>query len=268
MALKKAKIPQTEWTTQGKEIADTAIPYYKQTIGQLGDYLGNVQNRLDPYLENYVNLAQASQQSDFLKNYQRAMGNLTAQNYGATQGGYSSANQRNYNDYQNYYNDLASRLYSQGVNLASNLASQEYNMLTGGLQSFDNAYMRGQPYSQNDQYNQMVDDYNKNAWTNIADMLGDVGLTSGNPWGMAIGAGLKGTAATFGKDFSAMDSLRAGSNSASANQYANNLGQTLARGFSNSGLTDIFNNYLANTKNTGRGVKTSGGISGDDTTFA
>lgn len=226
MALKKAEIPQTEWTRAGMDISRTATPLYQNTLNQLGDYTANVQNRLDPYLENYVDLAQASQQSDFLRDYQRTMSKLTGQNYNATHGGYSSANQRNYDDQQRYYNGLGSRLYSQGIGLAAELANQEYNYLTGALGSFHNAYNLGQNYSKADQYNQMVDDYNKNAWTQVATQVGNLAMMSGDPIAAGIGAGLTAAGTLFAKDFSAMDSLlgqsaRGGNAGTSGNQYSN-----------------------------------------------
>lgn len=226
MAFKKAEIPQTEWTRAGMDISRTATPLYQNTLNQLGDYTTNVQNRLDPYLENYVDLAQASQQSDFLRDYQRTMSNLTGQNYNATHGGYSSANQRNYDDQQRYYNDLQSRLYSQGIGLAADLANQEYNYLTGALGSFHNAYNLGQNYSNIDQYNQMVDDYNNNTWTNVATSIGNLAMMSGNPIAAGIGAGLSTAGNLFSKDFSAMDSLigqsaRGGNTGTTGTQYSN-----------------------------------------------
>lgn len=158
---KQAKIPQTDYTIGGRDISNTAIPYYKKGVTQLGNYMENVQNRMDPYLEKYVDAANAADQSDFLRNYQRAMGQQTAQNYSATGGGYSSANQLGYDDLQRYYNDYASRLYAQGLDQANGMAAQEYNMLTGALGSYGNAYNLGKEYSDNEQYNKLVDEANK-----------------------------------------------------------------------------------------------------------
>lgn len=220
---KEAKIKQTDWTKGGRDISNTAIPLYQEGLGQLGDYMSNVQNRLDPYLENYINLAQASQTSDFLRNYQRAMGNTTANNYASMNGGYSSIGQQSYDDAQRYYDDLASRLYTQGLEAANTMANNEYNMLTGALQSYHNAYGLGERYSAIDQYNDMVDQANDNMWTGIVNTLGDIGMSIPNPWAQAIGAGLKTVGTAFGKDFSAMDGLRnaaTGSNTTSS-QYNN-----------------------------------------------
>lgn len=219
---KEAKIKQTDWTTGGRDISNTAIPLYQEGLGQLGDYMSNVQNRLDPYLENYINLAQASQTSDFLRNYQRAMGNTTANNYASMNGGYSSIGQQSYDDAQRYYDDLASRLYTQGLEAANTMANNEYNMLTGALQSYHNAYGLGERYSAIDQYNDMVDQANDNMWTGVMNTLGDIGMSIPTPWTMAIGAALKTAGTAFSKDFSAMDGLRqAATGARDGNQYTN-----------------------------------------------
>lgn len=238
MALKESKIAQTDYTKGGKRISDTAIPHYINNLNQLNDYMRNIQNRLDPYMD-YVNLSQAATQNDFLREYQKVMSKMTGNNYASTNGGYSSLNQQNYDDLQRYYDDLQSRYYAQGVNLASNLANQEWNMLAQTPTVWHNAYNEGKAYSDTERYNAMVDDYNSNAWTNIANTLGDVGLASGNPFAMAAGAALKGVGTAFGKDFSAMDGLRqAATGVRDNNQY--NSGSTLA----NMDIGGSLGNYL------------------------
>ena len=200
---KQAKIPQTDYTIGGRDISNTAIPYYKKGVTQLGNYMENVQNRMDPYLEKYVDAANAADQSDFVRNYQRAMGQQTAQNYAATGGGYSSANQLGYDDLQRYYNDYASRLYAQGLSQANQMAAQEYDMLTGALGSYGNAYNLGKEYSQNEQYNKLVDKANKNWVSNLltsaGDSIGSISMQSGNPMVMAIGGAIGGTMGTAGR---------------------------------------------------------------------
>ena len=200
---KQAKIPQTDYTIGGRDINNTAIPYYKKGVTQLGNYMENVQNRMDPYLEKYINPAKAAEYSDFQRNYQRAMGQQTAQNYAATGGGYSSANQLGYDDLQRYYNHYASELYAQGLNQANQMAAQEYNMLTGALGSYGNAYNLGKEYSQNEQYNKLVDEANKNWWSNLltsaGDSIGSISMQSGNPMVMAIGGAIGGTMGTAGR---------------------------------------------------------------------
>ena len=203
MCSKQAKIPQTDYTIGGRDISNTAIPYYKKGVTQLGNYMENVQNRMDPYLEKYINPAKAAEYSDFQRNYQRAMGQQTAQNYAATGGGYSSANQLAYDDLQRYYNHYANDLYAQGLTAANQLANNEYDMLTGALGSYGNAYNLGKEYSQNEQYNKLVDEANKNWWSNLltsaGDSIGSISMQSGNPMVMAIGGAIGGTMGTAGR---------------------------------------------------------------------
>lgn len=193
---KQEKIKQTDYTIGGRDISNTAIPLYQEGLTQLGDYNRNIQNRLDPYMK-YVDLQQASDRSDFLRDYQRAMGQQSAQNYAATGGGYSSANQLGYDDLQTYYNRLAANLYNQGISTAEQMAQNEWSNLYNSLGAYNTAYGLGENYSNIDQYNDMVDKANSNSWTGIMDSLGNAGIASGNPWAMAIGAAMKGTAAAF-----------------------------------------------------------------------
>ena len=263
---KEAKIKQTDWTTGGRDISNKAIPYYQEGLDQLHDYTKNVQNRLDPYIEKYINPASAAVQSDFVRNYQRAMGQQTAQNYAATGGGYSSANQLGYDDLQRYYNDYASRLYNQGLSAANQLANNEYDIIQGSLGAYGNAYKLGENYSNIDQYNDMVDQANSNAWTGWMNTLGDVGLASGNPYAMAAGAVLKGVGTAFGKDFSAMDSLRARATGATGNsgQYSNTVNNQvgLSKGLTNTlRQFDWFKNNPFGS-NLSRGTKNAGNASG------
>ena len=266
MCPKEAKIKQTDWTKGGRDISNKAIPSYQEGLDQLHDYTKNVQNRLDPYIEKYINPASAAEQSDFMRNYQRAMGHQTAQNYAATGGGYSSANQLGYDDLQRYYNDYASRLYNQGLPAANQLANNEYDIIQGSLGAYGNAYKLGENYSNIDQYNDMVDQANSNAWTGWMNTLGDVGLASGNPYAMAAGAVLKGVGTAFGKDFSAMDSLRARATGATGNsgQYSNTASNQVGLG---KGLTNTLRQFdwFKNNpfgSNLSRGTKNAGNVSG------
>lgn len=248
---KQPKISQTDYTRGGRDISNTAIPLYQQNLTQLGDYVSNVQNRLDPYLDKYVNMGQAASQSDFLRNYQRAMGQVTAGNYAATTGGYSSLNQQGYDDQQRYYNDLAARMYSQGLDQAANLAAQEYQILANTPAVYNNAYQLGKSYSDVQQYNDMVDKINKNWWSNAltsaGDTIGSISMSSGNPLVMAIGGSIGGTMGTAGRmtgyDDSVLSGLRArATGTTGGNAYG---GQTAgpAQDYMGKGLTNLFGNY-------------------------
>lgn len=187
---KQAKKKQTDWTKQGKSIADTSVPLYKDALNLQADYLSNPTQYLDEYLNKYW--SNNANQSDFLRQYNRAMSNTTANNYAATTGGYTSAGQRAYDDQQRYQNDLASRLQTQGVNQAGNLVNQWYGNLNTGIGNYRNAYALGQPYSDIDQYNYIAKQ--GNSWTNqIGSALPAVGAAVGSifsPVGSALGSAL------------------------------------------------------------------------------
>lgn len=190
MAFKHAKKKQTDWNIQGKNIADTAAPLSQKNLTRMDEYLSDPTAQQDMYLNEYFG-ANSAQSNDFLRNYQRAMANTTANNYSATQGGYSSSGQRAYDDNQRGWNDLASRLQGNNVLNAYNMANQDYQNMLAANNSYYNAYSLGKAYSDVDQYNDMADQANSRWYTGIMDALGDAGIASGNPWGMAIGAGLK-----------------------------------------------------------------------------
>ena len=273
---KQAKIPQTDYTIGGRDISNTAIPYYKKGVTQLGNYMENVQNRMDPYLEKYINPAKAAEYSDFQRNYQRAMGQQTAQNYAATGGGYSSANQLAYDDLQRYYNHYANDLYAQGLTAANQLANNEYDMLTGALRSYGNAYNLGKEYSNNEQYNKLVDEANKNWWSNLltsaGDSIGSISMQSGNPMVMAIGGAIGGTMGTAGRMTgsnagelaSSLRGIGSGNSAGSglnSQQYQNtmaNMDTGIASGLNQ---FDWFKNNPFG-RNLSRGTKNAGNVSG------
>lgn len=248
---KQPKISQTDYTRGGRDISNTVIPLYQQNLTQLGDYVSNVQNRLDPYLENYINLGQAASQSDFLRNYQRAMGQATAGNYAATTGGYSSLNQQGYDDQQRYYNDLAARMYSQGLDQAANLAAQEYQILANTPAIYNQAYQLGKDYSDIQQYNDMADKINGNWWSNAltsaGDTIGSISMSSGNPFVMAIGGAIGGTMGTAGRmtgyDDSMLSGLRARATGTTGTNTYSGQATGQAKDHAATGLTNLFGNY-------------------------
>ena len=210
---KKAKKIQTDYTKGGRDISNTAIPLYQTNLQQIADYNNNPSARTDEYLDKYYTNTTA--QNDFLREYNRAMADKTAQNYSATGGGYSSAGQRSYDDLQRYENKLASQLYDQGVANAAAMAQQDFNNLLQSNTAYHNAYGLGKEYSDIQQYNNMVKQ--NNAWNNqVGQILPAVGSAIGSIWGPvgsmaggAIGKGLGGMMSTDTSDF--FNSQNAGS---------------------------------------------------------
>lgn len=184
---KQAKVPQTEWTRSGMDISRTAVPYYQSNLGRIDEYLSDPTARQDMYLNKYFG-ADAVQNQDFLRQYNRAMGYATGNNYAATAGGLSSSAQRAYNEQQRYYNDLLARLQGQNVGTAYNMSNADYQNMLAANQAYQNAYNLGANYSQIEQQNALAKQANKNWLGQILDAAGQAGMSSGNPWGMAIGA--------------------------------------------------------------------------------
>lgn len=245
---KEAKFKQTDYTRGGRDISNTAIPLYQETLTQMGDYNRNIQNRIDPYMK-YINLAQAGETSDFLRNYKRAMGQQTAQNYAATGGGYSSANQLGYDDLQNYYNRLGANLYTSGLGMAEQMANNEYSALYNSLGAYNQAYGLGKDYSYYEQYNDLVDQANDN-WlsgllTSAGDSIGAISMNSNNPWVMAIGGAVGHTMGTAGRMMgnNASDilaSLRSqGAGNGGQGQYGSNQSSANAE----KGMSNLLGNF-------------------------
>lgn len=197
---KKPKKKQTEWNKQGKEIADTSVPYYQKNLTRMDKYLANPQKAMDNYLNKYYD--NNVEQSDFIRNYNRAMAGLTGQNYNATGGGYDSSNQRMYDDQQRYMNDLAAKLRDKGVLSSYDMATGDYKKMLAANPYYQQAWVNGQPYSDVDQYNHLVKQYNSfgNQAMGVMSGAGKVLSSIPNPWTQAIGAGLQTVGNTFGLD--------------------------------------------------------------------
>lgn len=195
---KTAKKTQTDYTRGGKAISDTAIPLYQENLTRMGSYLENPQESVDSYLNKYF--SGTAEESDFLRNYQRAMAGQTGSNYAATSGGYSSLGQSNYADQQRYWNDLANRLYSGNVTNAYNMAGQDFANMLNANTSYNQAYGLGKDYSDIEQWNYMAKQANSpmsQIGSNMGAIGAGVGAIFGGPLGAlagsAIGKGLGGT---------------------------------------------------------------------------
>ena len=189
MAFKHAKKKQTDYNIGGKAISDTAIPLHQKNLTRMDEYLSDPTARQDMYLNKYYG-ADNVDQSDFLRNYKRAMEQTTANNYSATTGGYSSSGQRAYDDNQRYWNDEAARLRRQGVANSYSMANQDYQNMVGANSSYQNAYSLGKAYSDVDQYNDAVNKANSNWYSGVMSSVGKGLQAIPNPWTQAIGAGL------------------------------------------------------------------------------
>lgn len=191
-----AKVPQTDWTRGGHDISQTSVPLYQESLNTLGDILRDQTAYRQGLIDQYYG-ADTARNQDFLRAYNRAMGNTTANNWAATTGGYTSSGNKSYTDRQRYYNDLAARLQDYGVQSANTLMNTDVNNLLNANTSYNNAYRLGQPYSQVEQQNALADQANRN-WLGNAIQLGGtaIGAAFGQPQlgaaiGGAIGSGLQ-----------------------------------------------------------------------------
>lgn len=197
---KAGKKTQTAYTKGGHEISQTAIPLYKANLERMDQYLYDPTQYIDMYRDKYY--TDTTEQSDFMRNYQRAMAQRTGANYAATSGGYSSEGQRAYDDTQRYWNDQAARLYDQGVANAASMAQNYYTNLLNASPVYQNAYGLGKEYSDIEQWNYAAEQNNKFG-NQLAGSLGTVGTAIGSIWGPAgaaignaLGSAIGGVAST------------------------------------------------------------------------
>lgn len=247
MAFKRSKKKQTDYNIGGKAISDTSIPLYQKNLTRMDEYLSDPTARQDMYLNKYYG-ADNVDQSDFLRNYKRAMGQTTANNYSATTGGYSSSGQRAYDDNQRYWNDYASRLRNQGVTNSYSMANQDYQNMVGANDSYLNAYRLGKAYSDVDQYNDAVNKANSNWYSGVMSSVGKGLQAIPNPWTQAIGAGLSaaGSLTNNGAEdlLNSMNSsggIRSGEGGSS-----NDLGGAFQKGYE--GIGTLINDWKSDNK--------------------
>lgn len=245
---KHSKKIQTQYTKDGRDLSHQGTQLAQKSMTNISDFQDRIQNRIDPYMK-YIDLATASANSDFLDNYKRATAAQTGSNYAATHGGYSSANQLGYDDLQKYYNDYAARLYASGIGMAEQMAQNEYNDYLAGAQTGSGMYGYGKEYSDIEQYNNLVDQANKNWFSNLltsaGDSIGVVSSNSNNPWVQAIGGAIGGTMSTAGRmtgnDASEqLSSMRGSSSGTAGGQYT---GGGLLGASGNRGMSSLLGNY-------------------------
>ena len=243
------KVKQTDYTKGGRDISNTAIPLYQNNLTRMDEYLADPMAAQDAYLNKYYN-ANTAQNTDFRRAYQRDMAKMTANNYTATNGGYSSLGNRSYVDNQRNWNDAAARLYQQGVDSAYNMASQDYDNMLKANSAYANAYKLGEEYSRIDQFNDQVDQANSQGWNSLMDAAGEAGMKSGNPYAMAIGAALKVGAGMTRKDMTLSSPYASSSGNTGASQQSSGTSQ--AAGMFGKQMTDIISG-IYNSRKAGKG---------------
>lgn len=203
---KQAKLPQTDWTRGGMQISNAAVPQYTESINRLGGYLSDPSAQLDKYLNQYYG-ANAIQNQDMLRAYNRAMGDQVGRNYAATGGGYTTSGQRAWNDKQSTWNDLVARLNQYGVTSARNMSDQDIINEINAQTALSNAYNLGRNYSAIETQNALADQANKNWFSSALSGLGNAAMAVAPFTGVAApfvagaGALASGAGAVTGQDF-------------------------------------------------------------------
>lgn len=255
---KQAKLPQTDWTRGGRDISNTAVPLYQENLQRIGDYLSDPQAAMDSYLNKYYG-ANAIQNQDFLRMYNRQMANQIGANYAATGGGYNSSGQRAVYDRQMLLNDLAARLNQYGIQSSNQMANQDYNNMLNANQAYYNAYGLGKNYSAIETQNAMADAANRNWWSSALSGIG-AGLSSiHKPYTMAIGAGLQTAGGITGQDFGSANNTYGSVYGGNMGVQNNNTFQNLAQQLGQFDWGKVFNKGTGNTTNTNPNFNTNVG---------
>ena len=87
---KKSKQVKTQYETENQQLGRQAYPYIQPARDRMNDLSMNPDKYRQEYINKYFG-KDTAEWNDAMRNYQRIMGNTTANNYNATHGGYSSA---------------------------------------------------------------------------------------------------------------------------------------------------------------------------------
>ena len=222
---KMAKKIQTDYTTGGRDISNTAVPLYQKNLNLISEYNSDPTGTIDMYKNKYY--TNTANQSDFLTDYNRAMANKTNANYSATGGGYSSSGQRAYDDAQRYWNDRAARLEDYGVQSAASMAQNYYNNLLNANTGYNQAYNLGKEYSDIEQYNNLAKQNNsfKNQALGVGGglMTGIGSVLTMIPDKAALGIGLTAAGSALGSQTIDGSSFGAGSSTTAGTGMNNGI---------------------------------------------
>jgi len=241
---KKAKQPKTQYQTEQQALGRDAYGRITPALDRIESLTMNPDQYRQENINNYFN--SGAQWNDAMRNYRRQMSQATANNYNATNGGYSSAGQRYYDDVQRAQNDYNARLYDAGVNTVNNMLSQDLGSANSYYNLLNNQHAYAAQPDAIDTANQLIDKANKNAWTSALNSAGDVASLFG-PWGKAIGGAMKlgSWAGSTNYDQAIANTLNSAGINTNASAYTNPAGNTTAQF---AGLTGLAKDALANDK--------------------
>lgn len=185
---KKKPTPKTRYQKEQQQLGRAAYPLIEPQRQRIADLTNNADQYRQEGINNYFN--SGAEWNDAMTNYRRQMANAAANNYNATHGGYSSAGQRVYDDYQKGLNDYNARLYNKGVNTIENMLSNDRNAAQSYYQDLIGQHDYAKQPDAIDVSNQLIEDSNKNWWTNALQQGGTVASMFG-PVGRVIGGAMQ-----------------------------------------------------------------------------
>ena len=200
---KKQKQTKTQSEIENQTLGRAAYSQIQPTLDKIGDLTNNPDTYRQNYLNTYYNSDNSALWSDAQRNLRRQLANATANNYAATNGGYSSTGQQLYDDTLRGLNDYNARLWDAGVQTANGMYQQDVSNMNNLYKTYVGQHDLAATPDAIDAYNDVVDQANKNRWSNIASSLGSAISAIPNGYAKAIGGGLMLAGAAGSKDYSA-----------------------------------------------------------------
>lgn len=198
----------TPWISRNRELNTQAYDLYSQGLGELG-------KQDQQYYEGQASKAMQSAWNDYARNYQKAVNQNLARNYGRTGSTASTSGGYITDSLQRQYNDQAARLASQQAQLQDQFINSALQRDLARLGQYGNAFnTSGQTIQAVDKANYDIRQLNKDRqWqndilreksrTDLFNILSNAGasgfkgftegMKTGNPW-VAIGGAIGGTA--------------------------------------------------------------------------
>lgn len=123
----------TPWISRNRELNTQAYDLYSNTLDELGQ-------QDQQYYEGIAGKAMQSMWDDYNRNYQKAVNQNLARNYGRTGSTASTSGGYVTDSLQRQYNDAAARLASQGYGMYDQLVNSALNRDLAKLGQYGNAF--------------------------------------------------------------------------------------------------------------------------------
>lgn len=189
----------TPWISRNRELNTQTYDLTKNQLNELG-------KQDQQYLKGIVGKAQQSMWDDYNRNYQKAVNQNLARNYGRTGSTASTSGSYVTDSMQRQYNDMASRIGSEGYKMYDQLVNSALNRDLAKLQAYYTPFTNsGKVTEEVDLRNYDIRQENKRRnWINdqireankadIGKIAGGAiggaakGFMAGGPWGALAGA--------------------------------------------------------------------------------